>query len=252
MTDDLAAKATDIAVQMDSERLAAVVDRLRAEATDVRTARRLVEKQFAGPLSAALQDLFTDSDFPAALHALDAASRTAKLIREELGHTGLVWTGPGSRTIQKRATRSVVDDLINRARASLTLVTYAGHDIDELVTELDEARLERGVTIRIVLETKEDSPHQEGPSPASAFKHLPLAIPVYRWPIERRGAKGGSMHVKCVIRDRSEALVTSANLTSAALDRNMELGVLIDGGPVPRLIDQHYDDLVDSGELVRL
>lgn len=42
---------------------------------------------------------------------------------------------------------------------------------------------------------------------------------------------------------------TSANLTDAALERNMELGVFIRGGGLPASIDRLIDALVESGEL---
>jgi phosphatidylserine/phosphatidylglycerophosphate/cardiolipin synthase-like enzyme len=37
------------------------------------------------------------------------------------------------------------------------------------------------------------------------------------------------MHAKAAVADSSTAFLTSANLTEAALERNMELGVLIHG-----------------------
>lgn len=58
------------------------------------------------------------------------------------------------------------------------------------------------------------------------------------------------MHVKCVVRDRCEILITSANLTSAALDRNMELGALIESGSVAAVVERHFDDLIDARILV--
>jgi cardiolipin synthase A/B len=108
------------------------------------------------------------------------------------------------------------------------------------------------VSVRVILETREDSLRQQGPEAAEALKHLPLAVPVYRWPKEGRGPTGASMHVKCVVRDRVEALISSANLTSAALDRNMELGLLVEHGDVARVVEQHFDDLIDGGVLAPL
>ena len=66
-----------------------------------------------------------------------------------------------------------------------------------------------------------------------------------------RDEKGhaGLMHAKAAVGDSRIAFLTSANLTEAALDRNMELGVLLRGGHVPIAIDRLIDALVDSGEL---
>jgi phosphatidylserine/phosphatidylglycerophosphate/cardiolipin synthase-like enzyme len=43
--------------------------------------------------------------------------------------------------------------------------------------------------------------------------------------------------------------LTSANLTEAALERNMELGALIRGGPLSGSIDRLIDALLESGGL---
>jgi phosphatidylserine/phosphatidylglycerophosphate/cardiolipin synthase-like enzyme len=57
------------------------------------------------------------------------------------------------------------------------------------------------------------------------------------------------MHAKAAVADSRIAFLTSANLTDAALERNMELGVLIRGGALPAAIDRLIDALVERGEL---
>jgi cardiolipin synthase len=54
------------------------------------------------------------------------------------------------------------------------------------------------------------------------------------------------------VADSKVAFLTSANLTEAALERNMELGVLIRGRTLPAAIDRLIDALVESGELQAL
>jgi phosphatidylserine/phosphatidylglycerophosphate/cardiolipin synthase-like enzyme len=44
-------------------------------------------------------------------------------------------------------------------------------------------------------------------------------------------------------------LVSSANLTSSALERNMELGVVVTGGSAPSRIGRHFRDLIQRGIL---
>jgi len=48
------------------------------------------------------------------------------------------------------------------------------------------------------------------------------------------------------------ALVTSANLTGHGIDANMELGLLVRGGPVPSRLAAHLSELMASGTLVRI
>lgn len=67
----------------------------------------------------------------------------------------------------------------------------------------------------------------------------------YVWPAEQR-PPGGKLHVKAAIADEYAALVTSANLTGAALNENMELGLLVRGGSVPRRLSRHFMGLIDD------
>jgi phosphatidylserine/phosphatidylglycerophosphate/cardiolipin synthase-like enzyme len=51
-----------------------------------------------------------------------------------------------------------------------------------------------------------------------------------------------------LVADRNDALVTSANLTSYAMDRNMEMGVRVVGRPAAT-IAKHFDLLTACGIL---
>lgn len=57
------------------------------------------------------------------------------------------------------------------------------------------------------------------------------------------------MHAKAAVADSRTAFLTSANLTEAALERNIEVGVLIHGGTLPASLDRLIDSLLESGEL---
>jgi phosphatidylserine/phosphatidylglycerophosphate/cardiolipin synthase-like enzyme len=56
------------------------------------------------------------------------------------------------------------------------------------------------------------------------------------------------LHAKVLVADRRDALITSANLTSYALGRNMEMGVRIVGLPAFD-IARHFDLLSSGGIL---
>ena len=66
------------------------------------------------------------------------------------------------------------------------------------------------------------------------------------------GRTASSMHAKCVVIDGTEALVTSANFTEAAQERNIELGLLVDSRSVARRIEEHFMSLIQQGNLERL
>jgi phosphatidylserine/phosphatidylglycerophosphate/cardiolipin synthase-like enzyme len=167
--------------------------------------------------------------------------------------TELVWTGPPTTIVPLRRTEQVLFDLIRSATTRLTLTSFGVFQIPRLVVELETA-LERGVALRIVLGDREMRSDQElqrqrsqlGPSVAR--RTLLLQWPIARRPRDKEG-RSGLMHVKVAVADSCLAFLTSANLTEAALERNMELGVLIRGGKVPGAIDRLVDALIESGEL---
>ena len=59
------------------------------------------------------------------------------------------------------------------------------------------------------------------------------------------------MHAKCAVADRRLAFITSANLTAAALDRNIEMGVNIEGGSIPENIFNQLSSMINSKEIIR-
>ncbi len=62
------------------------------------------------------------------------------------------------------------------------------------------------------------------------------------------GEKHLKLHANVLVADRSDALVTSANLTMYALDRNMEMGVRVSGSAGER-IAHHFGLLTRQGVL---
>jgi phosphatidylserine/phosphatidylglycerophosphate/cardiolipin synthase-like enzyme len=83
-----------------------------------------------------------------------------------------------------------------------------------------------------------------------AFDSLGGRVSFFTWPADQRPAgSGAALHAKAVIADAQVAFITSANLTGAALDHNLELGVLVRGGSVPRRLHEHFLALMASGVL---
>jgi phosphatidylserine/phosphatidylglycerophosphate/cardiolipin synthase-like enzyme len=54
------------------------------------------------------------------------------------------------------------------------------------------------------------------------------------------------LHAKCLIIDDERALVTSANFTEAAMDRNIEAGLLVDDGGFGVRLRAQFDALERS------
>jgi phosphatidylserine/phosphatidylglycerophosphate/cardiolipin synthase-like enzyme len=114
--------------------------------------------------------------------------------------------------------------------------------------------VERGVNISILLESSEDHGGKISvDSIAKMRKALPDAT-VYIWRPEARErderGRFGAVHAKCAVADAKVAFVTSANLTDAALEKNMEIGVLMKGGNIPNQLDRHLEALVTTRTIV--
>jgi len=60
---------------------------------------------------------------------------------------------------------------------------------------------------------------------------------------------GGVLHAKAVVADEEAVFITSANLTEAALDRNIELGVLIRDRAIALTIAGYFRSLIDRSLL---
>ena len=60
------------------------------------------------------------------------------------------------------------------------------------------------------------------------------------------------MHAKCVVVDGAQALVTSANFTEAAQERNIEVGLLVDAPALADRLEEHFASLIRDGHLERL
>lgn len=170
--------------------------------------------------------------------------------------TELVWTGPSTPVVPVRRTEQVLADLIRCAERRLTMTSFGIFQVHRLVEDLEQA-LTRGVVLRIVLGDRESRADQEIYRQRQQLGRVVAAqATLLHWPPERRPrdeqGHAGLMHIKAAVADSKVAFLTSANLTEAALERNMELGVLVRGGGLPAAIDRLFDALAESGELQKI
>ena len=66
------------------------------------------------------------------------------------------------------------------------------------------------------------------------------------------GEESACLHAKCVVVDDARAFITSANLTEAAQDRNIEAGVLLEDPVFARALRTQFESLIDRGYVRRL
>jgi cardiolipin synthase len=173
----------------------------------------------------------------------------------EATQTEVVWTGPKVEGSYLRATRQVVQDIISAAQSELLVVGYwlAGkEDYEGIINDIVELManaVERGVKVTMVLDEGEKGYGKNNRDTLIALwpKDIPQPqLLTWKIPPDDKHLK---LHAKVLVADRHDALVTSANLTMYALDRNMEMGVRAQGQPSAQ-IAQHFDLLRHKEVLV--
>ena len=188
--------------------------------------------------------------------AVSLALRTAAHVEQaHRAHEGveLVWTGPELDGVPFRCTEQAILQVIESATRRLLVISYAVFNIPRICEALVRAA-GRGVALTVVVETGEP---QAGREVYDTLRALGPAVAcrssVYVWPHEQRArdrnGRAGILHVKCVVGDGRWLFLSSANLTEYALTINMELGVLVTGGPMPAQIVEHFDRMIETGLL---
>ncbi len=154
--------------------------------------------------------------------ALRGASGTAALI-EKSELIEMVWTGPKTGLVPSRHTEQVLLEVISSARFQIFLVSYVVYNINSVIKALKKA-IERGVDVDILLESSVD---HGGKVSINSIQTIRESIPeahIYAWESDlKHEGLTGSVHAKCAVSDGKLAFITSANFTSAAMERNMEL-----------------------------
>ncbi|MRI31378.1 hypothetical protein EOPP23_00045 [Endozoicomonas sp. OPT23] len=160
----------------------------------------------------------------------------------------LVWTGPDSTVVPVRKTSAVLCEVIDKAKRTLFISSYVINDINDVALAIDVA-IKRGVKVSFLAESSESrggSIKNYDPGERIAAR-LPSAS-VYYWPQKSRtnttNGNHASMHAKCIVADDEISFITSANLTGHALEHNIEMGVLIYGGKLPKIIHKHWEMLI--------
>ena len=182
--------------------------------------------------------------------ALMAGAYADEVFRERES-VELVWTGPTSKGTAFRRTDQALLELIESARVSLIIVTFAAYKIPSIADAIVKAG-KRNVEILLVIESKETSAgHYAHKELASGGNQLRSVAKIYTWPVEKRQTDSmgnyGSLHAKCALADGRMAFISSANLTEYALNINMEMGVLIKGGTLPGQMHSHFHGLIRDG-----
>ena len=159
--------------------------------------------------------------------------------------TELVWTGPTTPFVSARRTEQALLQVINAAEHTLFITSFVAYDVSIIVKALNAAT-ERGVVISMLLELSQDHGGSLSFDAIGKMSALVPAARLYAWQEKADLFSDGRVHAKVAAADGRMCFITSANLTRHAMEKNMEAGVLISGGHIPRLLDDHLHSLVDT------
>ena len=231
----------------------------------------------AEPSAAALRStLGTTEDLDSVAHALEELSRVglsgraAAFWMRSIGEVAsgratadLVWSGPEVQGLHARDTRRVYDELLGSAERSLwasTFVFFDGSKAFETLARHMEATPALKVTLLLNIQRKRGD--------TTAADQLVRRFADRLWKVEWPGTArpgvfydprsldpdypSGVLHSKAVVADDEAVFVTSANLTEAALDRNIEVGLLVRDRALAASLSSHFRGLIDRGLLKAL
>ena len=173
----------------------------------------------------------------------------------------LVWSGPEVPGLHARDTRRVYEELLGAAERSVWASTYAffdGPKAFEVLARHMDVTPDLRVTLLLNIQRKKGD--------TSASEQLVRRFAGHFWETDWPGRSrprvfydpralelagpGGVLHAKAVVVDEEAVFVTSANLTEAALERNIELGLLVRDRGLAASISSHFRELIDR-ELLR-
>ena len=193
-------------------------------------------------LAAAWQNTEVGSDELASM--LLAASHVYTKTASEQS-TELVWTGPTTPFVSARRTEQALMQVINSAEQSLFITSFVAYDVSTIVKALNAAN-DRGVAISMLLELSQEHGGSITFDAIGKMRTLVPAANLYAWHDKADPFSDGRVHAKVAVADGRMCFITSANLTGHAMEKNMEAGVLISGGRIARLLDEHLRSLVDT------
>jgi len=184
------------------------------------------------------------------ISAMFRASAAAAAIVASTSTAELVWTGPDTTIVSVRHTEQVLIGVIDEAMTKLFVVSFVAYEVPSVVGALKRASA-RNVLIKVLLEPSE---RDGGRLAIDSIAKLQALLPTARFYVWRKTPDmlSGCVHAKCVVADGRHAFITSANLTRAAMERNIEVGVLIRGGPLPIQLDDQLEALVETKQLKQL
>jgi phosphatidylserine/phosphatidylglycerophosphate/cardiolipin synthase-like enzyme len=174
----------------------------------------------------------------------------------------LVWTGPETARSSTRSTAIVLREMFERARRSVVIAGFSFDHTEQIFAPLHAVMREHGVRVRMFVHVAQDAVRESDAE--SALRTLLTNQARHLWPfgppepdifhdarvLDR--SEWLSLHAKCVVVDERETLLTSANFTERAHERNVEMGVHVLDMDFAGRVAAHWHSLVVAGLMIPL
>ena len=181
--------------------------------------------------------------------ALVSAAVTAERFCAE-NAVDILWTGPTTTVVPVRRMEQSLCELIDSAQKRLLIVSFVAYKAEKVYAAI-RAAIVRGVRVSFLTEASKEHGGSLDVDPSDLLKKKFPEADFYRWDNPDL-SHPAVVHAKCAIADESRALVTSANLTGAAMDNNMELGLMISSRRISSRMAAHFAALVTEHILVKI
>ncbi len=172
----------------------------------------------------------------------------------------LVWSGPTVAGLHARNTRRVYEELLGCAERSVWASTYAFFDGPKAFEVLSR-RMDAKPGLRVTLLLNVERKRGDTTATDQLVRRFADRFWKHDWPGTARPRvfydpraleperPAGVLHAKAVVVDDEAVFITSANLTEAALDANIELGLLVRDRALAASTSTHFQALIDHGTL---
>ncbi len=172
----------------------------------------------------------------------------------------LVWSGPEVPGLHARDTRIVYEELLGSADRSVWASSFAYFD-GPRAFEVLARRMDATPDLRVTLLLNIQRRRGDTTKAEELVRKFADRFWGKDWPGTSRPSvyydprsldpegPGGVLHAKAVVTDDEAVFVTSANLTEAALDRNIEVGLLVRDRALAASVSSHFRVLIERGLL---
>jgi hypothetical protein len=263
MTDPLA-----ILNSLPADQVAALAEALESRRVSLSSSASTLAGQVGGSASLVAEafrrlrtDGFVDAQ-AATLLAVAHASRTAAA--DANPRVDLVISGPDVPGIPTAATDATVHSLFLEARQEIVVAGYAFHHAAEILEPLAR-RLQETPTLKVILHVDIRRDYQDTSSASSIVVRFAQDFWKHQWPWQPRPEvwydpravainreERACLHAKFIAIDGHTVLITSANFTEAAQQRNIEAGIILRSPPRTRQLIDYFRALRQKGLLAPL